>query len=206
MAVYLGSTRVSLVGGTKNLTGGISLQEKNVDPSDGKYLTSVVVDVPTDSGSPANLGTKSISANGVYDASNDGLDGYNQVSVDVQPSLQTKTVSPTESAQDITPDASYDGLSKVTVNAISSTYVGSGVNRLSAQTITPGTSNQTISAGQYVSGNITIAGDADLVGGNILSTANIFNVQGTVVVQKYYTGSTEPSSGLGNDGDLYLMI
>lgn len=31
-------------------------------------------------------------------------------------------------------------------------------------------------------------------------------VTGTVVVQKFYTGSSEPSSSLGNDGDLYLMI
>lgn len=31
-------------------------------------------------------------------------------------------------------------------------------------------------------------------------------VTGTVVVQKFYTGSSEPSSSLGNDGDLYLII
>lgn len=30
-------------------------------------------------------------------------------------------------------------------------------------------------------------------------------VTGNVVVQKYYTGSTTPSSSLGNNGDLYLM-
>lgn len=31
-------------------------------------------------------------------------------------------------------------------------------------------------------------------------------ITGTVVVQKFYTGSSKPSSSLGNDGDLYFMI
>ena len=50
-----------------------------------------------------------------------------------------------------------------------------------AATYTPSTSNQTISAGQYLSGAQTIAGDADLVAGNIKSGANIFGVAGTSV-------------------------
>ena len=48
-----------------------------------------------------------------------------------------------------------------------------------AQTITPGTADQTLAAGQYLSGAQTIKGDANLVAGNIKSGVIIFGVAGT---------------------------
>lgn len=75
-----------------------------------------------------------------------------------------------------------------------------------AQTYTPSTENQTISSGQYLSGTQTIEGDINLVSSNILSGVSIFGVSGSVVVQKYYTGSTAPASSLGSNGDLYLQV
>lgn len=179
--------------------------------------------------------------------------------------MQEKEVTPSESQQVITPDETYDGLSKVTVGAISKTYVGSGVTKKSAAIYTPGTSNQTIGADQYLSGAQTIKGDRNLVAGNIRSGVSIFGVTGTVVeasspnlqaktvtpgtssqtvrpdsgydglsqvvvrgdnnlvsgniisgktifgvsgsvvIQRYYTGSSEPSSSIGSNGDLYLQ-
>ena len=109
------------------------------------------------------------------------------------PSLQTKTVSPSESTQTVSPDSGYDGLSKVTVNAISSTYIGSDVTKKSAATYTPKTTDQSIASGQYLSGTQTIKGDANLVAGNIKSGVNIFGVTGT-----YAGGGSSGGSGNNN--------
>lgn len=108
-------------------------------------------------------------------------------------SFQSKTVSPSESTQTIKADNGYDGLSQVTVNAVSRTYVGSGVTKKSAATYTPGTSDQSIASGQYLNGTQTIKGDSNLTAGNIKSGVKIFNVTGS------YAGGG--SSGSTNTSD-----
>lgn len=107
--------------------------------------------------------------------------------------LQSKTVSPSESAQTIKADNGYDGLSQVTVNAVSRTYVGSGVTKKSAATYTPGTSDQNIASGQYLNGSQTIKGDNNLTAGNIKSGVSIFGVTGT-----YAGGGSSGGSGNNN--------
>ncbi len=109
------------------------------------------------------------------------------------PTLQSKTVSPSESTQTVSPDSGYDGLIKVTVNAISSTYIGSDVTKKSAATYIPKTTDQSIASGQYLSGTQTIKGDANLVAGNIKSGVNIFGVTGT-----YAGGGSSGGSGNNN--------
>ena len=49
-----------------------------------------------------------------------------------------------------------------------------------AATITPGTTDQTIAAGQYLSGTQTIKGDANLIPANIAKGKAIYNVDGTL--------------------------
>lgn len=124
--------------------------------------------------------------------------------------LQSKSVAPSETAQTVQPDSGYDGLSSVSVSAISRTYVGSGVTRKAAATITPGTSDQSIAAGQYLSGKQTIKGDADLIPGNIRSGVEIFGVTGTyaasggtaqpVLQEKNVTPSAAGSTVTPDDG------
>lgn len=183
----------------------------------------------TASSSASTLVSKNITANGTYNASSDGADGYSSVTVNVPtptPSLQTKskTYTPTESQQTetITADSNYDGLSQVnvTVNAVSSTYVGTGVTRQAAKTVTPTKSSQTaVASGVYTTGAITVAAipaqyitttDATATAAQINSGATAYvngvKVTGTQVIQHYYTGSSDPSSSTGSDGDIYLKV
>ena len=167
-------------------------------------------------------------------------------------SLQTKTATPTKSSQNITYDAGYDGLEKVTINPIPNEYIQpSGTKSITsngtydvtsfasanvnvpdtvdtsdatatssdilsgktayvngskitgnitsqgAQTITPSTSNQTISSGKYLSGTQTIKGDSNLVASNIKSGVSIFGVSGN------YTGNgTDTSDATATQNDI----
>jgi len=75
----------------------------------------------------------------------------------------------------------------------------------SAQTFTPGISDQTIPSGQYLSGTQTILGDADLVPNNIISGVNIFGVVGTAIEGKRVatgslTSSTLRTYNVGSSG------
>lgn len=58
----------------------------------------------------------------------------------------------------------------------------SSVPTQGATTITPGTSAKTaVAAGRYTTGAVTVAGDGDLVAGNIKTGVNIFGVTGTLI-------------------------
>lgn len=101
-------------------------------------------------------GTKPIAANGT------GIDVTEYAAVDVAvpiptPSLQSKSKSytPTETAQSetVSADAVYDGLSSVAVSvgAISSTYVGSGITRRDSTDLTASGATVTVPSGYYES-------------------------------------------------------
>lgn len=113
------------------------------------------------------------------------IDEYSTLidSIETKKPEQSKTVTPSESVQNITPDNGYT-LSQVTVEAISKTYVGSNVTKKSAQTYTPTTTDQIIASDQYLTGTQTIKGDSNLTADNIKSGTSIFGVTGN------YAGST----------------
>lgn len=70
------------------------------------------------------------------------------------------------------------------------TYVGADVPRKAAATITPGTTNQTIAANQYLTGAQTIKGDGNLKAENIKKGASIFGVTGTLEAGSTSTDKT----------------
>lgn len=115
-------TGVSIGGVTGTLEAKKDEEAKTVDlamasgnqtitPTSGKVLSQVVVK------KPATL----IAGNIKKDVNIGGVTGT--LEPQTAPKLQTKTVTPTKSQQNVSPDSGYDGLSGVTVNAIPDNYV-----------------------------------------------------------------------------------
>lgn len=82
-----------------------------------------------------------------------------------------------------------DVLSGKTAYVNGTKVIGSMASK-DAATYTPGTTDQTIASGQYLSGKQTIKGDSNLVAGNIKSGVSIFGVSGN------YSGSGGSGSGI----------
>lgn len=119
-------------------------------------------------------------------------------------STGTNTLTLTKTNVTTTPTVSAGYVSSATASSATVALTAS-VTTKAAATITPGTSDQTIAAGTYLTGTQTIVGDADLVASNIINGVQIFGVTGNVVLQNYYTGSSTPSSSLGSNGDIYIQ-
>ena len=68
--------------------------------------------------------------------------------------------------------------------------VTGNIQSKAAATYTPGTSDQTIQAGQYLAGAQTISGDANLVSSNILKNVTIFGVTGNLALPSISQDST----------------
>ena len=100
------------------------------------------------------------------------------ISVDSGTGLITASNS---GSQSITPSVSAGYISSGTAGTV--TVSGSETEQLTtkaAATYTPGTSSQSIAAGQYLIGAQTISGDTNLISSNIRSGVSIFGVNGSL--------------------------
>ena len=107
--------------------------------------------IRTITGKVVELKTKNITSNGTFSAEDDDADGYTSVTVNVSgdaPTIQSLSVTPSESQQ-IFNASSVDGYKPVTVGAISTTYVGTGITRRSSTDLTASGATVTVPSGYY---------------------------------------------------------
>ena len=145
----------------KTVVGAINELFQNVDS--GKQLIATAID------------DSSITKDSTFDVMGTAITLLNNQITSLTNELAGKvTPAGTAVAEDVLSGKTF-------INSTGKTVTGTIANRGGAQTITPGTSNKTLNAGYY-SGNITVAGDADLVAANIVSGKNIFGVAGSATV------------------------
>ena len=125
----------------------------------GKYTTGDVLVDAMPAGARGN-GTISVTTSSTkkrYTLTySNATSGYYQSNIVANPGYveltrETKTATPTETAQDITPNGNYYFLEKVTVDAIPDTYVGSGVAQRSSADLSASGATVTAPAGYYAS-------------------------------------------------------
>lgn len=127
--------------GTASGGGAAVVVTETADTGGGTVKEITAVDISSDTVDAAHL----LQGYTAHDHNGNAVTGtYTPSSTQTQ----TKTATPTESQQTITPDTGYL-LSSVTVNAISSTYVGSGIDRRSSSDLTASGATVTVPAGYY---------------------------------------------------------
>lgn len=177
--------------------GGATLQTKSVSytPSESAISDSVLPDVGYDGMDRVDVSVGAIDPNYVgsevprkysSDLSESGAtvtapSGYYSASA-------SKTIPNASSPRLTDVDIESNGTATATVEVDDGGYIqgqtfslslANAVTVQAAQTITPGTTNQTIPAYRWTTGAQTILGDADLVAENIKKDITIFGVTGT---------------------------
>jgi hypothetical protein len=112
-------------------TGRVYIEGVVVEPIPDEYI------IPTD--------TTRLTGNGTYDVA-----AFAKATVDVQPDLQSKTVTPTKASQSITASSGYYGLERVTVEPIPDTFMEVPTDSISI------TSNGTHNVLNYASATVDV--------------------------------------------------
>ena len=178
VATFIDTSDATLTGGGQMLDGvtsysGGTKYTGSIPTKTGSDLTASGDTVTVPSGYYASQATKAVSAGSASAPST-----ISGTSASVSTGTNTLTLSKTVS---VTPTVSAGYVSSGTATN-SSVSLTASVTTKGAATFTPGTSDQTIASGTYLTGTQTIKGDSNLKSSNIVSGATIFSVQGSALV------------------------
>lgn len=176
----LNSASQMLNGVTAHDANGV-LVTGNIQSKTSSDLTASGATVTVPAGNYATQATKSVaSGSATAPASISGT------SATVSTGTNTVTLSKTVS---VTPTvtAGYVGSGTAGNSSVSLT---ASVTTKGATTYTPGTTNQTIASGTYLTGTQTISGDSNLVASKIVAPYSIFGVQGSAQIPVISQDST----------------
>lgn len=146
----------------------------DIPEKDGDDLTASGPTVTVPAGHYAQAATKSVASGAVTAPASVSGTGAT-----VTPGSNTLKLSKQVA---ITPNVTAPGYVSAGTPGNATVELEASVATKAAATIMPGTSDQTIPAGTYLTGNQLIPGSADLKGSNIVAGASIFNVNGTAQI------------------------
>lgn len=197
------------------LANAISLKSGETVPLTLDEMVQAVDGIETGGGG-ADLGTKTITGNGTYNASSDGLDGYSQVTVNVPTGTARTSSDLTVSGATVTAPAGLyaSAASKSVASGTAGTPTATkGAVSNHSVSVTPSVTNTTgYITGSTKTGTAVTVSASELVSGSETKTANgtydVTNLSSLVVAVPFstiYSGSSAPSSSLGSNGDIYLQ-
>lgn len=166
----IGGTRYMMEGAVTVNAVPSNYVGSGVARNDSTDLTASGATVTAPAGYYANSASKTVASGSATPAAS-----ISGTSATVSTGTNTLTLSKTVSN---TPQVSAGYVSSGTAGN-SNVSLTASVTTKAAATITPGTSNQTIASGTYLTGTQTISGDANLLAGNIKNGTSIFGVTGT---------------------------
>lgn len=177
-AEFVDTSDATLTSGAQMLDGYTSYADGtkytgSIETKTGTDLSASGATVTVPAGYYASQATKSISSGSATPAATISATGAS-ISTGTNVITLSKSVSNT-------PNVSAGYIASGTAGNSSVSLTASATTK-GATTYTPGTSNQTIASGTYLTGTQTISGDANLIASNIVSGKTIFGVSGNVQV------------------------